>query len=92
MRSLQIKTISQKNEIEAFPGKVISLFVEGLDEEMGIYFKRVMTVDRLSMDAQSMPEKDFKQWDHLQNVHLPIVVNKEVELLIGIKSKQTFTR
>ena len=92
MRSLQTKTMSQKNEIEAFRGKVISFFVDGLDGEMEIRLDRVLTVDRLPVDAQAMPQKeDFKQWDHLQDVHFPIVVNKKVELLIGIDNKQAFT-
>ena len=92
MRSLQIKTMLQKNEIEAFRGKGISFFVKDLYEEMEICLERVVTVDRLPVDAQAMPQKeDFKQWDHLKDVHFPIVVNKRVELLIGIDNKQAFT-
>ena len=84
--------MSQKNEIEAFRDKVISFFVENLDEEMKIRLERVVTVDRLPVDAQAMPQiKDFKQWDHLQDVHFPIVVNKNKKLLIGIDNKQVFT-
>ena len=84
--------MSQKNEIEAFRGKVISFFVEGLDEEMEIRLECVLTVDRLLVDAQAITQKDdFKQWDHLQDVHFPIVVNKNVELLIGIDNKQALT-
>ena len=84
--------MSQKNEIKVFRGKVIFLSVKGLVEEIEIRLKRVVTVDRLPVDAQSMPEKEeFKQWDHLQDAHFPIVVNKKVELLIGIDNKQAFT-
>ena len=57
VQSLLIKTMSQKNEIEAFRGKVISFFVEGLDEEMEIRLQREMTVDRLPVDAQAIPQK-----------------------------------
>ena len=83
--------MSQKNEIETFRGKVI-FFVEDLDEEMEIRLERVLTVDRLPVDAQTIPQKEgFKQCNHLQDVHFPIVVNKKVELLIGIDNKQAFT-
>ena len=62
MRSLQIKTMPQKNKIEAFRSKIISFFVEGLDEEMEIRLERLLTVDRLPVDAQAIPQKeDFKQ-------------------------------
>ena len=87
MRSSQIETMSQKNKIEAFCGKVIFFFVEDLDEEMvTVDLECVLTVDCLLVDVQAILQKeDFKQWDHLQDVHFPIVVNKKVGLLITNK-------
>ena len=65
--------------------------MEDFDEEMEIRLERMVTGNCLPVDAQAMPKKNFNQWDHLQDAHFPIVVNKKVELLIGIDNKQAFT-
>ena len=82
---------TQEREDSPRVGYEFSLTVEPLDGSDKVDVKRLWTVDKLNASSRSIPsEQDARQWPHLQDIKLPSISEKEVQLIIGTNVPDAF--
>ena len=90
-RTLQIKTMCAGENASSISGKVVNLFVTGLDESRELHLTRVLAVDSLPVNVQTRQVECLKAWGHLKDLKFTEQENAEVDLIIGIDHKQAFS-
>ncbi|XP_071491771.1 uncharacterized protein [Diadema antillarum] len=85
----QLTTVNQ--QASSKKGMEVSLSVNGVDEDDVINLPHVWTVDCLPISTSSFPcSQDVKQWPHLEDLHLPSIERKQVQILIGADTPEAF--
>ena len=90
-RTLQIKTMCAEENASLISGKVMNLFVTGLDESRELHLTRVLAVDSLPVNVQTRQVECLKAWGHLKDLKFAEQENAELDLIIGIDHKQAFS-
>lgn len=81
-------TLNGMTGSSSMQGQAVNVIVKFLDEATAVELLNVKTVNQMPISPSCIPQQeDLNKWSHLCGLHVPVLKNKEVVLLIGVKER-----